>query len=354
VRVGIVGCGFAGREHHIDAIEAAGGGVAAVHDSDPDALRAAADRAGARAYGTLDELLADPAVEVVAVCSPPGTHREVAVAALESGRDVLIEKPLALSLDDCETILAARERTGRTAAVAFNLRHHPNVIAARRAVADGELGTLDLLEMSWSGSSHEPAGEWGRRPASGGFTLLERGSHLFDLAAHLSGRAAARAVLTGDPSKTMSAQIELGEGEGSVLATIAMTEFGAPRNRIELLGDRGHLEVGLYAFDGLRRLDPDRIVGGFGARARLALRAPAKLPAGVRAARGGGVFRASYANEWRELAAVRTGSVSDRLASVEDGRDALALVLALAASTREGRQIDVAAGPRTLAEAGIR
>ncbi len=324
--VGIVGCGFVAREQHCPAIAAAGGTVVAVADPDPGAAETVAAAAGgATAYDSLEGLLADGRVEVVAVCTPPGLHRGPAVAAIESGRDVLIEKPLALSIAECDEIAAAAERTGRTVAVGFNLRHNAVVTAARAAIAAGEIGELRALTHHWFGPAHR-AGPWSTEPGSGGTLALERGSHCLDLARFISG------VEFGPPSchgTTASGPLAIAMAAGPLLASIVMAEAPAPSNALTCVGERGSLELDLYAFDGFTLRRPGQLSGAAGPRLRAALGAPLKLGAATRAARRGGVFRDSYAEQWRALGRRIAGEPAVSLAGPLDGRRALELALAI-------------------------
>jgi predicted dehydrogenase len=340
--VGIVGCGFVAREHHRAAIAAAGGTIVAVADPDRAAAEGlAAAAGGARVYASHQSLLGDDRVGIVAVCTPPALHREVAVAAMESGRDVLIEKPLALTVADCDEIIAARDRSARTAAVGFNLRHHPIVAAGRAAIAAGEIGGLKLLSHSWIGPSHA-GGTWSVEPASGGSLAMERGSHCLDLARFLAGTELELIAAGGAAGPGPLALSLAGE---DVLASVVMAEAPASASEVRCVGERGSLELDLYAFDGLVRRAAGHLSGAAGTRARAALRAPLKLPAALRAARRGGVFRDAYTEQWRALGRAAGGGEPGALATLEDGRRAVELALALAERTG-------AAGPPSSLGAG--
>ena len=112
--VGLIGCGWVAREKHIPALARVEGlEVAALHDADPDAMaRAGALVPGARRHDGLAALLADPAVDVVAVLTPPAHHAEHSDAAFSAGKPVLCEKPLALSCEDAGAICAGGGRLG--------------------------------------------------------------------------------------------------------------------------------------------------------------------------------------------------------------------------------------------------
>jgi D-xylose 1-dehydrogenase (NADP+, D-xylono-1,5-lactone-forming) len=103
-----------------------------------------------RAYGSYEELLADPAIEAVYVPLPNTLHVEWSVRALEAGKHVLCEKPLSRHVADAESAFAAAERTGRLLSEAFMYRHNPQTSLLRQLVADGAIGELRLIRSAFS------------------------------------------------------------------------------------------------------------------------------------------------------------------------------------------------------------
>lgn len=313
-------------------------------DPDPAAAAAVAEAAGgATAHGSHAGLLNDPRVGVVAVCTPPEHHREVAVAALETGRDVMVEKPLALSVAECDAILAAADRSGRTVAVGFNLRHSAVVAAAREAIIAGEIGVLLGVSHRWFGPAHESGG-WSTDPARGGSLAMERGTHCLDLARFIAGTELGCPTARGVPGP---GPLAITMTDGPLLASIVIADAPAPANTLSCVGDRGSLELDIYAFDGLLHCGPGQLSGAPGPRVRAALRAPLKLPAAVRAARRGGVFRDSYAQQWRALRTAIVGGDRGSLATLGDGRRAVELALAAERSARGGSGADGDSDPRS-------
>jgi predicted dehydrogenase len=138
MRVGVIGLGSAGRRH-AENLQSQGHTVTGW---DPDPAQSAL---GIRA-ATLDELL--DAVEAVIVASPSATHADQAIAALEAGHPVLVEKPLATSIDDAEQVAEAAARSGSTCGVAMNLRFHPGVVRVRELLVSGALGEPMVVQAS--------------------------------------------------------------------------------------------------------------------------------------------------------------------------------------------------------------
>ncbi len=144
MRLAVAGCGWAGRRH-ADAYAAAGAELAWAVD--PDRRRAAA--LGATATATeIATVLADPTLEALSVCVPHALHAEIAVAALDAGKHVLVEKPIATTLADADRMLAAADLAGRQLMVAENVHFDP-LVARVRALLDGDaIGRPALIQRT--------------------------------------------------------------------------------------------------------------------------------------------------------------------------------------------------------------
>jgi predicted dehydrogenase len=129
-------------------------------------------------------------VDVVDICTPPGTHAQIAIAAAGAGKAVLCEKPLALSYQDAAAALAAVTRAGVHHAVGFNYRRLPAVALMCRMIAEGAVGEIRLWRASWlSDEFADPATpyDWRFDLAMGGTTITDLGSHLIDMALTMAG-----------------------------------------------------------------------------------------------------------------------------------------------------------------------
>jgi hypothetical protein len=262
--VGIAGCGTVARRHHVPALRAARGvELAAAFDIDP----AAAQATGAAVAGSLGELI--ERVDLVAVCTPPDRHADVAVAALQAGRGVLVEKPLATTLADADRIVAAAD--GMLAAVGFQLRCHRKLPQRAR-----EIG-----------------GVWGGPYAASGRLvgpLLDRAVHHVDLWRALLGDeiASARAV-ESDGGVRLEAVMR-----GGARPFVDLPSGGPARNELVVDGRR----IDLYRMNGVL----DR------------LRHPRELGRG-------GPYQAAFVAQWEAIAA------GAPRATIADGRRALDIVL---------------------------
>ena len=184
IGVGVVGVGMMGRRHAENAAQwIPGARLAAVFDAD----RALAARVGrdldADTCGSLEELLGRDDILVVVIASPREFHAEQAVAALSRGRDVLLEKPMGLSLADCDRVLATAERGSARLQIGFMRRYDPAYAEAKRLVVSGVLGE-PLLVRAVHRDREAPD-----LPESRGVTdmMLESTIHDFDLSRFLLG-----------------------------------------------------------------------------------------------------------------------------------------------------------------------
>jgi predicted dehydrogenase len=194
LRVAIVGGGFMA-EVHSRAARAARAELAGIVSSSPERSAAAAERLGiGRAYGSLDEVLADDTIDVVHVTTPNALHASQAAAVLASGKDVVCEKPLATTVADAEALVAAA--AGRTATVPFVYRFHPLVREARARFASGAAGQVLTVNASYLQDWLLASGDdnWRVDSAQGGRSraFADIGSHLVDLVEFVSGDRVAR------------------------------------------------------------------------------------------------------------------------------------------------------------------
>ncbi|MEW2635646.1 Gfo/Idh/MocA family oxidoreductase [Streptomyces sp. NPDC048389] len=200
--------------------------LAAIGGRDAAAVRAAAGRHGwAAAETDWRALVARDDVQLVDVCTPGDSHAEIAIAALEAGKHVLCEKPLANSVAEAEAMAAAAERArgnGQLAMVGFNYRRVPALTFARRLVAEGRLGTLRHVRVTylqdWLVDPDFPLTWRLEREHAGSGALGDLGAHAVDVAQFLTGE-----LLVG-----VSAQLETFVRERPVLegASAGLTGSG--------------------------------------------------------------------------------------------------------------------------------
>jgi predicted dehydrogenase len=198
--VAIIGGGFMA-EVHSRASRSARGVLRGIVSSSPKSSRRAADRLGIQtAFPSVDAMLADDSITVVHICTPNTTHAGLAFAAIDAGKHVICEKPLATSVDDAERLAARAAEVGVVASVPFVYRYHPMVREARARVARGDLGTLLTIGggylQDWLLS--ETDDDWRVNAELGGPSraFADIGSHLCDLVEFVTGDRIAKLAAT--------------------------------------------------------------------------------------------------------------------------------------------------------------
>ena len=196
--IGLVGSGFMGRAHAL-AFRSVGGVfdlpaapvLEILADIDAEtAARAAAALGFRRSTGDWRALVADPAVDIVAVAAPNALHGPVSLAAIAAGKPVYCEKPLATGLAEAETMARAAEKAGVVTLVGFNYLRNPMIALAREIVASGEIGEVTGFRgIHAEDYMADPATPWSWRcdPAQAGGALADIGSHIISMARHLLG-----------------------------------------------------------------------------------------------------------------------------------------------------------------------
>jgi predicted dehydrogenase len=157
VRWGVLGAAKIAREWVCPGIHTSDRGVvAAVASRTPGKADVFAERYGARVYDSYEALLADPEIDAIYNPLPNTAHVEWTLKALEAGKHVLTEKPIALRADEIDALIAARDRSGRLAAEAFMVTHHPQWLRVRELVRGGAIGRLRQVQGGFSYNNRDP------------------------------------------------------------------------------------------------------------------------------------------------------------------------------------------------------
>ncbi|CAM3608849.1 MULTISPECIES: Gfo/Idh/MocA family protein [Saccharibacillus] len=191
VRIGLIGCGSIS-DSHLQAY-AANPQVKLTAVCDLNEERA---RRTAKQYGIDDvhtdyrQLLADPNIDAVSICTWNNSHAEISIEALRAGKNVLCEKPLCKTVDEALAIRQAVEETGRVLQVGYVRRHAANIEVLKRFIDAGDLGDLYYAKASLIRRLGNPGGWFADEERSGGGPLIDIGVHVIDLCWYLMGKPA--------------------------------------------------------------------------------------------------------------------------------------------------------------------
>jgi predicted dehydrogenase len=191
---GIIGCGLIAGFHAKAVADVDDAEVVGCFDTVPAAADRLAQSVGCTAYHELDKLLADPKVDVVTIGTPSGAHVEPAVAAARAGKHVIVEKPLEITLEKCDQIIAECEKAGVVLSTVFPSRFHDSSIKIKRAMDAGRFGRLTVGDayVKWfRKQAYYDSGAWrGTWELDGGGALMNQAIHNVDLLISLMGPVA--------------------------------------------------------------------------------------------------------------------------------------------------------------------
>jgi UDP-N-acetyl-2-amino-2-deoxyglucuronate dehydrogenase len=189
VRYGIVGCGHIAKKHVAAISKTDGAELVAVCDKDPERMDPFA-REGIRAYTDPGQMLDDGAVDVVSICTPSGLHAELAIRAAQAGKHLVVEKPMAMNLDEADRMIAACEKSGVLMTVVHPNRFRPALIELKRRMEEGAFGTIGhanaTLRWNRNQAYYDQAAWRGTRAMDGG-VLMNQAIHNLDLLLWLMG-----------------------------------------------------------------------------------------------------------------------------------------------------------------------
>lgn len=185
LRTALIGCGKVGRIHAKALSAIPESEFCAVCDSDAGRARAFADEFGVRGYTAIDEMLALEKIEAVCVCTPHPLHAPAAIAAAAHHAHILVEKPLAASLDDCDRMIEAARKNGVELGMVSQRRFFEPVERMKGAIDAGKIGSPILgsvLMLSWRDAAYYMSDPWrGKWETEGGGVLVNQAPHHLDL-----------------------------------------------------------------------------------------------------------------------------------------------------------------------------
>lgn len=312
VRIACIGCGFIGKRHMENVAAMEGVEAAAFADVYPEAAEAFLCRFGGR-YATSDpnRILADPDIDAVIIATHHDSHTSLALQAAAARKHILMEKPLALTIDECRRISEAVEAAGVVFTINFKFRFAPAVLRTRELVP-APIATHGQLAME-----RIPDESWVRDPARGGGLILATACHVLDMVCWLNSSEPTRVYAEGD-SERAAATLRFANG---AVASLLLAQAGANPHAGKWLHE---------IFDGRRSavlFDHFRQVRFSGAEVE-----HFAAPNDIHADGTYGILRDF-------VCAIRTGSSAS--VSARDGLRATALAVAILDSIRSGSPQDI-------------
>jgi inositol 2-dehydrogenase len=269
LQVGVIGVGLMGRRHAENvAAQAPRARLVAVADVDAAKAESAARALGCDWYADPHDLLKRPDIQAVVIATAAGTHAPLTIAAAERGKDILCEKPLALTVADARAAADAASANGVRLQVGFMRRYDPGYHSAFEAIQRGDIGR-PVIFAAISRDAQPPPRSYFRMPGEGGI-FIDSGVHDFDLARWLMHDEVATVSATG----TVVACHDLADVQPIDVAQVTLTYHGGAIGtvhlyrravygydiRTEVLGTEGAVQVGDLRWHPLQLLRRDDIV----------------------------------------------------------------------------------------------
>jgi UDP-N-acetyl-2-amino-2-deoxyglucuronate dehydrogenase len=253
-KIAVVGAGVIGTWHSKVIEELDNATLACVVDVDRSAADTLAGKHSVPAFYDLDGALESRNdFDIVAVCVPSGLHAELAVRAMDAGKDVVIEKPIDITLDAADRIVAAQRESGRLATVIHQHRFDKSSQILLEAIAGGHLGRLtsgSALGAWWRSQSYYDSGTWrGTWELDGGGALMNQGVHAIELLVAALGQPtevfAYTACLAHERIFVEDTAVAVVKFESGALGTVHGTTAAFPgvSTRLQVHGDRGSVVI---------------------------------------------------------------------------------------------------------------
>lgn len=249
LRFGIIGCaGIAIRSGIPGIIQSQLGEITAIASRDYMKAKKTAEKLGIPvAYGSYEELLADPTIDAVYIPLPNHLHMEWTIKAAEAGKHVLCEKPIALTTEDTKKMVEACDKAGVQLAEAFMYRHHPRYDMIKSVIDAGKIGEIRGIHGTFTFNSSAGPGNVRFQRSMGGGSIYDIGCYPISAARLILGSepvaATVHAFFSPEHDHVDMMASGLLEFPDSVSLTFDCGMWAASRNTLEILGTKGRIEV---------------------------------------------------------------------------------------------------------------
>jgi predicted dehydrogenase len=195
LKIGLIGAGSISDLHLKSYANHHDVELAAICDLNEQRANEKAEKYGAsKVYTDYRELLANPQIDAVSICTWNNSHAELSIAALEAGKHVLVEKPISKTVAEAQEVEAAVERTGKVLQVGFVRRYATNTKVLKRFIDNGEFGDIYYAKASCLRRLGNPGGWFSDLERSGGGPLIDLGVHMIDICWYLMGRPKVKSI----------------------------------------------------------------------------------------------------------------------------------------------------------------
>ena len=263
IKFAILGCGRIAKRHAelLGTGQIAGARLAAVCDIDPTRVDTFATRYGVPGFTSLADMLASPGIDVVSVLTPSGMHAEHAIAVAQAGRHIVVEKPMALTIEDADAMIRAADIAGVRLFIVKQNRFNVPVVKARQALDAGRFGQLVLgtVRVRWCrDQAYYNQDAWRGTWAQDGGVIANQASHHVDMLGWFMGPVESvharglRALVDIEAEDTAVATLRFRSG---ALGIVEATNAARPKDlegSLSVLGATGAVEIGGFAVNKIR------------------------------------------------------------------------------------------------------
>ncbi|MBQ6509169.1 MAG: Gfo/Idh/MocA family oxidoreductase [Flexilinea sp.] len=263
IGIGIIGCGKIAQVRHIpEYADNPDAELRAFYDLDLPRAKGLAEKYGGKAYENVDDLIADPAIDAVSVCAANNAHAELTIKALQAGKHVLCEKPMAVTLADCEAMVAEARKAGKFLMIGHNQRLAKAHAVAKDLIRSGLIGRIVTFRTTfghggpetWSITPGKNVWFFDKKRAAMG-AMADLGVHKTDLIQFLTDQRVVKTTARLSTLDKRGADGELigvddnavciYEMSGGIMGTMtaSWTYYGAEDNSTILYGDKGIMRI---------------------------------------------------------------------------------------------------------------
>ncbi|MBQ8742539.1 MAG: Gfo/Idh/MocA family oxidoreductase [Clostridia bacterium] len=252
IRFGILGCGMIANVHAQALSQAKGAVLYGVCDNDSSRAEKFSRDHGVKFYESYNDMLGDRDIDAICICTPSCFHAQNAIDAMMSGKHVVLEKPMALTVADAERVIEVSERSGKILTVISQLRFSSDIAKVKKLISENAFGKISLCSLYmkyYRSKEYYASGSWrGKKAFDGGGALMNQGIHGVDLLTYIVGNV----VDVKGCVRTLSHDIEVEDSavatlrfENGALGVIEASTCAYPgfNRRIEICGDKGYVII---------------------------------------------------------------------------------------------------------------